>query len=71
LEFDHIDPVARGGQPTVERMRLRCRAHNQYEAERIFGTEFMRHKRQAAREVAARDAAARAAASPNRSTITD
>jgi len=45
LEFDHVDPVARGGQATVERMRLRCRAHNQYEAERVFGTEFMRQKR--------------------------
>jgi hypothetical protein len=28
LEFDHIDPVARGGQATVEGMRLRCRTHN-------------------------------------------
>ena len=45
LEFDHMDPVARGGRPTVERMRLRCRAHNQFEAERVFGTEFMRQKR--------------------------
>src|SRR5438093_1701937 len=30
-------------------MRLRCRAHNQYGAECIFGAEFMRHKRQVAR----------------------
>ena len=29
LEFDHIEPVARGGQATVEGMRLRCRAHNE------------------------------------------
>jgi 5-methylcytosine-specific restriction endonuclease McrA len=49
LEFDHIDPVARGGQATVERMRLRCRAHNQYAAESVFGAEFMRRKREAAR----------------------
>jgi hypothetical protein len=28
LEFDHVDPVARGGQATVEGIRLRCRAHN-------------------------------------------
>jgi 5-methylcytosine-specific restriction endonuclease McrA len=53
LEFDHIDPVARGGEATVERMRLRCRAHNQHEAERTFGTEFMKHKRQEARRTAA------------------
>jgi hypothetical protein len=45
LEFDHADPVARGGQATVERMRLRCRAHNQLEAERMFGAEFMKGKR--------------------------
>ena len=49
LEFDHIDPVARGGKATVEGMRLRCRAHNQYEAERTFGAGFMRRKRQEAR----------------------
>jgi hypothetical protein len=49
LEFDHIDPVARGGKATVDGMRLRCRAHNQYEAERVFGTGFMRRKREDAR----------------------
>jgi hypothetical protein len=45
LEFDHIDPVARGGEATVERMRLRCRTHNQLEAERAFGREFMQARR--------------------------
>jgi 5-methylcytosine-specific restriction endonuclease McrA len=45
LEYDHVDPVARGGEATVGRMRLRCRAHNQYEAERVFGAAFMRRKR--------------------------
>ncbi len=45
LEFDHVDPVARGGRATVERMRLRCRTHNQYEAERVFGADFMKSKR--------------------------
>ena len=48
LEFDHVDEVARGGQASVDRMRLRCRAHNQYEAELTFGREFMEHKRQMA-----------------------
>jgi 5-methylcytosine-specific restriction endonuclease McrA len=28
LEFDHVLEVARGGQATVEGIRLRCRAHN-------------------------------------------
>ena len=49
LEFDHVVPVARGGGATVEGLRLRCRAHNQYEAERVFGAEFMRRKRPEAR----------------------
>ena len=49
LEFDHIDPVARGGEATVEGIRIRCRAHNQYVAERVFGEEFMKEKREAAK----------------------
>ena len=61
LEFDHVDPVARGGEATVDRMRLRCRAHNQYEAERTFGEEFMSRKRREAR-IAAAEARGRAAA---------
>ena len=47
LEFDHIEPVARGGEATAANTRLLCRAHNQYEAERTYGAEFMRHKRTA------------------------
>src|SRR5689334_10656455 len=49
LEYDHILPVARGGMPTVENLHLRCRAHNQYEAERWFGRDYMRRKRAEAR----------------------
>ena len=49
LEYDHIVPVARGGESTVENLRIRCRAHNQYEAERTFGTAFMKGKRAAAK----------------------
>jgi hypothetical protein len=52
LEFDHIDPVAIGGEATVDNIRLRCRAHNQYEAESIFGAGFMETKREAAKEAA-------------------
>jgi len=47
LEFDHALEVARGGKATVEGIRLRCRAHNQYTAERTFGAEFMKRKRRA------------------------
>jgi 5-methylcytosine-specific restriction endonuclease McrA len=46
LEFDHVEPVAQGGQATVQGLRLRCRAHNHYEAERKFGRDFMSTKRE-------------------------
>ena len=49
LEFDHIDPVALGGEPTTEGIRLRCRAHNQYAAECVFGKSFMEGKREGAK----------------------
>lgn len=49
VEFDHIQPVARGGESTVANLRLRCRAHNQYEAERTFGEGFMLGRREAAK----------------------
>jgi 5-methylcytosine-specific restriction endonuclease McrA len=66
LEYDHVDPVARGGETSVERMRLRCRAHNQYEAERAFGAEFMNAKRETARrERAERSRASDGAAAPS------
>ena len=37
IEFDHIDEVARGGEATVDNIRLRCRAHNAYEGELFYG----------------------------------
>jgi hypothetical protein len=37
LEFHHIQPYARGGLATVENISLRCRRHNQYEADLVFG----------------------------------
>ena len=68
LEFDHVLEYARGGEATVDGMRLRCRAHNQYQAERTFGSEFMRHSRQEAQrqatEARARKAAGAAATPP-------
>jgi hypothetical protein len=41
LEFDHVDSVALGGATTVEKLRLRCRAHNMLHAEAVFGREHM------------------------------
>jgi len=49
LEFDHAVAVARGGASTVDNLRLRCRAHNQFAAEQLFGAGFMQAKRDAAR----------------------
>ncbi|HUQ06893.1 MAG TPA: RuvA C-terminal domain-containing protein, partial [Kofleriaceae bacterium] len=48
LELDHSTMVCRGGQPTVEGLRLRCHAHNQHAAEEALGEDFMRAKREAA-----------------------
>lgn len=41
LEYDHIKPFCYGGEHVVENLRLRCPAHNQLEAERVFGSDFM------------------------------
>ena len=59
LEFDHRDPVALGGQATVDNTRLLCSSHNQLAAECAFGSEFMANKREGARR--ARDEARAAA----------
>ncbi len=59
LEFDHVVPVARGGKSTAANLRLCCRAHNQYAAERTLGAGFMARKREEAR--------ARAASAPTNS----
>jgi 5-methylcytosine-specific restriction endonuclease McrA len=37
LEFHHIWPSAKKGGATVDNVSLRCRRHNQYEAEVVFG----------------------------------
>jgi hypothetical protein len=37
LEFHHVQPYARQGRATVANISLRCRRHNQYEAELEFG----------------------------------
>jgi hypothetical protein len=36
LELHHVVPYALGGSSTVENIQLRCRAHNQYEADLLF-----------------------------------
>ena len=65
------DPVARGGAATVERMRLLCRAHNQYAAECTFGTAFMSLKRCEAQHAPGRVEARARAASAEKSQERD
>jgi hypothetical protein len=70
LEFHHVDPAACGGEAKVEGIRLRCRTHNLYEAELVFGVGFMASKREEA-ERKREEARARAAVEndPERSVI--
>jgi len=37
IEFHHVQAYALGGPSTPDNIGLRCRRHNQYEAERVFG----------------------------------
>ena len=55
LQFDHEQAFARGGEATVDNLRLRCPGHNLHAAEQTYGAGFMKQKREEA-------AAARAAA---------
>jgi hypothetical protein len=42
LEYHHIVPYAEGGPTTTHNLELRCRAHNQYEADLFFGPMMVR-----------------------------
>jgi 5-methylcytosine-specific restriction endonuclease McrA len=44
LEIHHIVPYADGGATDLANLQLRCRAHNQYEAELVFGQWKLREK---------------------------
>jgi 5-methylcytosine-specific restriction endonuclease McrA len=48
LEFDHADGFARTGTHSVDGIRLRCRAHNQYAAGEMYGDAFMEEARRRA-----------------------
>lgn len=45
VEFHHRIPYARGGTHDADNIELRCRAHNQYEAELDYGVLFMEARR--------------------------
>ena len=64
LQFDHVKEFARGGEATLDNIRLRCPGHNLHGAEQTYGADFMKHKREQAR-------ATRAAAKAERARIRD
>jgi len=39
VEFHHLEPYGVGGPATVANIALRCRAHNQYEADLFYGRD--------------------------------
>ncbi len=45
LEYHHLIPFAAGGETSAGNLALRCRAHNQFEAEKFFGPLFARETR--------------------------
>jgi hypothetical protein len=47
LEFHHFQAFAKGGSATVANISLRCRRHNQYEAEPVFGPHEVSEMREA------------------------
>jgi hypothetical protein len=44
LEVHHHEPFARGGDATVDNLRLSCRAHNLFLAEQDYGRDYVREK---------------------------
>ncbi|MBI5160341.1 MAG: hypothetical protein HY996_02850 [Micrococcales bacterium] len=58
IELDHLDGFARRHEHVASRITLRCRAHNGYAAEVMYGPELMARKRRSAQ--AAQDARPRA-----------
>jgi hypothetical protein len=49
LQLDHAEPHALGGRDDAANLRAYCAPHNYQAAERIFGVEFMRARREANR----------------------
>ena len=48
VEFHHRIPYASGGTHDPDNIELRCRAHNQYEAELEYGAQIMAQRRRSA-----------------------
>jgi hypothetical protein len=54
LEYDHVEPWARGGATAASQMRLRCAVHNRLAAERDFGERLIEQRRSEAAQARAR-----------------
>jgi hypothetical protein len=54
IEYHHEVPYGKGGRHETANIALRCRAHNRYQADLDFGTEFMLSKRRGVGPHAAR-----------------
>ena len=52
LELDHREPRAKGGDGSVDNVRVLCRAHNLYEAEQAFGRKYIAQRIEARRSTA-------------------
>ena len=48
IEFHHMRPFEAGGDATEDNIQLRCRAHNQYEADLFCGESFILRERPSA-----------------------
>jgi len=70
LEFHHHVPFAAGGVSTSSNLSIRCRSHNQHEAELFFGADAVRDRRRAG-EMRLTDAstATRSVVSPSLATV--
>lgn len=44
LEYDHIVPLALGGENSADNLRLRCKSHNLHHARLVFGEDFIQAK---------------------------
>ncbi len=55
IEYHHGIPYGKGGRHEAGNIALRCRAHNQYQAELDFGLDFMLSKRHGASRHSARN----------------
>jgi hypothetical protein len=55
LQYDHVRPLAEGGETSAANLRLLCAAHNRHEADRILGADRVRRVRESRERERARE----------------